>query len=105
MSDALNRILVEATAKTLILSTEHVTAETMEAARADHIAWAATHQTTYGFLAYVHEERHDETHDDLWAVIRFARLYGFQYVLFDSDASVLSEAETGLAHYPAEDEQ
>lgn len=88
--------LAEASRKLLDISTAHLSQETCDAASEGKILWASTYSTEYGFLAYCHEERSEETHDDLWAVLQFACARGFNYVLFDRDAVILDQTETGL---------
>lgn len=79
------------TRRMLDISTAHVTQATCDAATAKAISWANTGPTEFGFVVYVHAERDEDTYDDLWAVIEFARAYGFDYVMFDRDAPHLPD--------------
>lgn len=92
MSDDLTKILANHTRQMLDLSTAHISKATCDAACARSISWANTAPTEFGFVCYVHDERPENTFDDLWAVLEFARLYGFDYVLFDADAPHLPES-------------
>jgi hypothetical protein len=79
------------TRRMLDISTAHISQETCDAATAKAITWANTGPTEFGFIVYVHDERDDETFNDLWDVIEFARAWGFEYVMFDRDAPHLPE--------------
>lgn len=86
------------TRQLLDVSTAHISQETCDAATAKSISWANTGPTEFGFIVYAHPERDEETYDDLWAVISFARAWGYDYVLFDRDAPDLP-ADAGLPVY------
>ena len=66
------------TRRMLDISTAHISQETCDAATAKAITWANTGPTEFGFIVYVHDERDDETFNDLWDVIEFARAWGFE---------------------------
>lgn len=90
------RALVDAISHVLIITTAHVSLETCRAAEDRAIDWAVTNPTEHGFLAYCHEERASESHNDLWDVLQFALRHGCQYVLFDRDAVALDQDVASL---------
>lgn len=84
--------------KLLVLSTAHLTAETinrLECTFTDDWPAVGGDYGEYGWVFYAHDEKagigKDQIPDDLWNVMVFARKQGCDNILFDRDAEIIPE--------------
>lgn len=78
--------------KMLMLSTGHVTWETSKLLDDPQNPWVMTSQWgTYGWFVYAHDDNLDEMPGELAHIMRYARVHGCEYILFDCDADVIDD--------------